>query len=645
MRTPKPLGRLARWLQYRLNLVMTRGATHYLLLAVVAALVVLLGLNAYFFGLFSQEALEAEGIDNDFGGGFVDSLWWSLKHVIDPGSFAEDYGAPVPVLIIAFLLSVTGLAILGLFIAFITSSVQRQLRLARKGSGEVMERDHTLILGWSKKVSSILAFLAAASTPRTVVILAPREIDDLQDGLRLGHSAWRRLNLVLRSGSTSSREELMRVGLARARSVIAVADEVPEAAGRETDVETIKTLMLLSGFSDWADRPPRMVAEITQKRNVEIAAIAGSRAIPLVSSSEIISKVIVQAARQPGISSVYAEIFSYGGNTAFVVSCPVATDRAFGAVAHWFEDAIPIGISWRSEESGGLQAALNPEADYEIAADERLVLLASYPDPKPDPARTAPPTPFAGDGAKMSRPMARILILGWNENIDEILGEFDAHSSGDAVVTVLAAHDEDYAAEFLETAIPQPFSNIKVDYRRGGAINRRTLESLRPETYDCIITLADESHGEEDPDARTIMTLLVLGDLLQGRRLPHVVAEIHDGANDGLLRETVARDVVVSPQMVSLQLAQISRDPVLGSIYRELLSAGGIEVGLQTARRYVALGTPCRFDEVVAAAQRFTEIAIGVRSAGRIVLNPAKDSSWTLGENDRVVVMAQQLYE
>ncbi len=273
------------------------------------------------------------------------------------------------------------------------------------------------------------------------------------------------------------------------------------------------------------------------------------------------------------------------------------------------------------------------------------MLLARRPNPPWQADRVAPDVPFRGDGEKLKRPLERILILGWNENIDEILGEFDAHASGDAVVTVLAAHDEEYAAEFLETAIPRPFANIKVDYRRGGAINRRTLESLKPETYDCIITLADESHGEDDPDARTIMTMLVLGDVLQGRRLPHVVAEIHDGANHSLLRETVARDVVVSPEMVSLQLAQISRDPVLGSIYRELLSAGGIEVGLQTARRYVALDAPCRFDEVVAAAQRFTEIAIGIRSAGQIVLNPAKDSTWTLGEDDRVVVMAQQLYE
>ena len=641
-----PYRRFVSWLQYRLNLLLTRGpAPQYLMLGVVAAFVVLLGLNAYFFGLFSPASLEAEGIDNDFGGGFADSLWWSLKHVVDPGAFSEDYGAPLPVLLISLFLSLTGLAILGILIAFITSTVQRQLQLARQGSTEVMENDHTLILGWSQKVSSILTFLSAASGRHTVVILAPREIDEMQEVLRRRKSARGRLNVVLRSGSTSRLGELERVGLKRARSVIAVGDEQREASGRETDIETIKTLMLLSGYEDWAGSAPRMVAEITQKRNVDIAGIAASRGVPLVSSSEIISKVIVQAARQPGISSVYAEIFSYGGNTAFVTRCPEAGDREFGEIAHWFPDAIPIGVSWCVDDDRRMHAALNPEPDYEIAPDDRLVLLARYPNPSYAADRLPPKTRFSGDGKKLKRRLERILVLGWNENIDEILGEFDAHSNRNTVVTVVANHDDDFATEFLEVAIPHPFRNITVDYRRGSAINRRILEALRPATYDCIITLADESHGERDPDARTIMTMLVLGDLVQGESPPHVVAEIHDGANYGLLQGTVARDVIVSPEMVSLQLAQISRDPVLGSIYRELLSAGGIEVGLQAASRYAKTGEPCSFDNLVEAAQRFTEIAIGVRSDGQIILNPSKASTWTLEDEDRVIVMAQQIYE
>jgi hypothetical protein len=96
------------------------------------------------------------------------------------------------------------------------------------------------------------------------------------------------------------------------------------------------------------------------------------------------------------------------------------------------------------------------------------------------------------------------------------------------------------------------------------------------------------------------------------------VSEIYDGANRELLEQTVADDVIVSPDMVSLQLAQISRELMLASIYREILTAGGIEVRLQPAGRYVALDGACRFRDLVAACQTFAEFEPGQRRVTRI---------------------------
>ena len=73
----------------------------YLLIIGLTSFVVIIGMNAYFFGLFSAEALKAEGVDNVFGAGFVDTLWWSFKHLLDPGAFSENYGAPFFVILFA----------------------------------------------------------------------------------------------------------------------------------------------------------------------------------------------------------------------------------------------------------------------------------------------------------------------------------------------------------------------------------------------------------------------------------------------------------------------------------------------------------------------------------------------------------------
>jgi hypothetical protein len=627
--------------------MISRGtAVHYVVLALVAFGVVLLGINAYFFGLFSPAALEAEGIDNDLGGGFLDSLWWSAKHVVDPGAFAEDYGAPWPVLAISLALSVIGLSLLGIFIGFVTTSVQGRLEQLRKGRTEVMEVGHTLVLGWSNKIGSVLGFLNQFGERRVVAILAPKDMDDMQSQLRLQDGwPWANLDIIMRTGSTSSLTELQRVGLRRAASIISLAHGKAGQQSHETDIETIKTLMLLSSFDEWQREKPRVVAEIAQKRNVDIARIAGKRSIPLVSSSEIISKVIVQSARQPGISSVYAEIFSQGKNRTFLFECQDAANRRFADVAHWFPDAVLIGIAWNDEEGRPI-AALNPEPDYEIAADEFLVLAGPVVQPAFDSRITAGECDFSGDSTKKTPRLERLLVLGWNENIDEILSELDAHSSTNAIVTVVAGHDESYAREYLESCGVAEFRNIRVEYRRGNSINRSTIEQINLSSYDCLVTLADDSHGGDDPDTRTIMTLLQLGDVAADDDLPHVVCEIYDGANKELLEQTVAHDIIVSPEMASLQLAQISSDLILGSIYREILNAGGIEVRLQPAGRYVKAGRTCCFRDIVSAGQQFAEIAIGFRKAGEIpCLNPNKDEPLDLNATDEVVVLAQQLYE
>jgi hypothetical protein len=103
-----------------------------------------------------------------------------------------------------------------------------------------------------------------------------------------------------------------------------------------------------------------------------------------------------------------------------------------------------------------------------------------------------------------------------------------------------------------------------------------------------------------------------------------------------------------------MQLTQISQQPVLESIYRELLSAGGIEICLKPAGRYVELGVPCSFSDLQYSAQAMMETAIGVRiapppGAGAadhgVRLNPARNETWRLGRDDRVVVLAQEIYD
>ncbi|MEX2124051.1 MAG: hypothetical protein WD795_09180 [Woeseia sp.] len=646
-------------LRYRLDDVFSRSSlSHFVLLVLLSLIVVLIGMTAYFFGLFSPQNNEVAGIETRIDRGFWDSLWWSLKHLIDPGFFEENYGATVPVAVISLLIAIMGMVIFGILIGFISTSMETRLAALQQGNSPVKESGHTLILGWSNKVVLILRLLVRSREGLRVVILGRPGVAQMQETLRAAGILGLPVKLILRSGSPSNILELKRVAFDQAASIIVLAGWTPDSDASGRDVEAIKTTMLLSSFSDWGGTRPVLVSEINRKQNADIARIAGGNEISVVSSSEVISKVIVQAARQKGLSHVYSEILSAGGNSIRVTHEPACVGKRFGDIQYGFRTAIPIGISWRQESNGVVRyaAGLNPEPDYTIDADDQLVLLSASAR-VPYDAGVEPYISAIAHAEKYHKPpLNRILVLGFNDNVHDILSEFDGHITPGSQVHVVSNFRDDEARQHLDRYATRSLRNVEIRFSRGDTVSAGFLRSLDVSSYDCVITLADESN-DDDPDARSIMVLLLLSDILSTtpRAEPvHVVSEIHDPRDRELVARTAAQEIIVSPEIVSMQLSQISQQPVLESIYRELLSAGGNEICLKPASRYVELHRPCSFNDLQFSAQTMMETALGVRVPGLsgsgasghgVRLNPGREERWQFGPEDSVVVLAQEIYD
>jgi hypothetical protein len=130
-----------------------------------------------------------------------------------------------------------------------------------------------------------------------------------------------------------------------------------------------------------------------------------------------------------------------------------------------------------------------------------------------------------------------------------------------------------------------------------------------------------------------------------GKPLPHAVIELEDGRNRELLDDMITSDIVVTPDLVSQNLGLISQQNVLGAICKEILSAGGMEIALRPATDYVESGIDISFTELTTAAQRYAEVALGVRTQTKgFELNPTKETKWSLSAQDQIVVLAQQVY-
>lgn len=630
--------------RYLLDRAFSREFAGQLILFLVLVVVVtFLGMTAIFFGLFSSENADIPGIPRGIDQGFWDSMWWSVHQVLRLRGVEKMYGATGPVIAYSIMLSVTGLAVFGILVSLINNTMRSRIEALRKGETRVMESGHVLVLGWNNKVFSVLRQLARREPGIRAVILAPMAIDKMRDALRVRGIDDERITVILRTGMPSNRKELERVAINRASSVIILSTD-------GDDSQSIKTLVLLAAKDDWRGEPPCLTSEIALEENCELAEIAARERLHIISSSKVISKVIVQTIRNPGLSAVYNELFSSGGEGIYVQHMPELADRTLAEIAFGLSDAIPIGITWDEKRDGQVRhaAALNLEADYDITEEESLVLLAS----KHSVHCSPPETEFASDiyqaGGGRTRVRRQVLLIGWTDIIYDILMELDAHALAGSELTLLSSVKTEEARERISRKMDRPLENLELHLVEGDAADPTAFEETDLCRFHSIVVLADEEAAEGDVDTHTLRILLRMSNLRKETEISaHTIVELLDATNVDLLQGLGVDDVVVSPIVVSAQLAQIARQRVLGPIYRELLSAGGMEISFRPAGQYVQLGCDCRFVDLAYAAQQKMETALGLRlerDGGQVLLNPDRSTTWQLSEGDQVIVLAQQLY-
>jgi len=637
------LKELRERIRYMVDRAFAREFVGQLLLFVVLVVAVtVIGMTAVAFGLFSTENDAVGGIPRDLDRGFLDSLWWSLNQVLTLRGFHRMYGASTPILLYALFLSICGLAVFGLLVSIINNAMRSRIETLRTGETSVKERGHTLILGWNNRIFTVLRELAHLEPGLRVVILAPKEIGKMENALRVAGIGNERVTTILRSGVPSNLRELERVAMDQADSIIILSTD-------DDDRDSIKTLVLLAGERHWRRGSPAMTAEIVREENHELAKIAARNRVHIVSSSRVISKVIVQTIRNPGLAAVYNELLSVGGNDLYVGKIPETIDKTLGDIAYGFHEAIPIGVTWATDSEDGVRhaAGVNPGADYEIAEDEKLVLLSTGRKLNYRGQNYREEPVIRAAESQQPKVPERVLIIGWNELILDVLKELNAHALTGTEITILSLQEDKDAEERIRRQFGGSLRNVSIRPVKGDAAEARPFSDLDIDDFQSIVVLADDADGRVDADTRTLRVLLRLSSL-PGKQQPrpHTTVELLDDANRDVLAGLGVDDVVVSPEIVSAQLAQVSRQPILGPIFRELLSAGGVEISLRPATDYVEPGVDCSFDDLTAAAQGKLEIALGLRLAegARLLLNPHREKVWRLGEADRVVVLAQQVY-
>ena len=609
-------------------------------LAVVSLLIVLIA------GSILYLTHTAYGDDS----GWVEAAWNSLMRTFDAGNMADD-GAPGDgagpnwvLRTVALTVTIGGIFIVSTLIGTITSGMEGAIEEMRKGKSKVLESNHTLILGWSPKIFTIISELLIANEnkrkPR-IVIMADRDKVEMEDEIRSKFPDTKNTKVICRTGSPLDLDDLKVSNPHEAKSIIIVS---PEDAA-QPDVYVIKSILAITNNPDRNKSDYHIVAELREEKNMEAGELVGGHEASLILSSDLIARVTAQTCRQSGLSVVYTELMDFDGAEIYFNEEPKLTGKTYRQAIDAYEDSAVMGFM---KADGTVM--INPPMDTIIQKGDQIIAITEddeslIPSEKPAPA---PDKASIREGQRVPAGKEKTLILGWNEKGSMIINELDNYVGAGSEILVVS----DVSTSEEETSALKPgLSKQKLTYRNAAITERNILDEIKCAEYDHIIILCSNEKEVQEADAEVLITLLHLRNISEqtGKNLS-IVSEMRDVRNRALAEIAKADDFIVSDKLVSLLLSQISENKHLEKVFKDLFRSEGSEIYIRDMKDYVQPGKPVDFYTVIEAAAGRGETALGYRivehaqnadKAYGVVVNPKKSNKVTFSDIDKIIVLAE----
>ena len=193
---------LAQRARYRFDTTISRGT-----LPVIGYLALLT--FALVFSAALVLAITGTAINEDEHPGLGEAFWQSLLRILDPGTFSGDNGWVLRVVML--IVTLIGISIAAVLIGLIASGIEQRIELLRRGRSAVVETGHTLILGWSPRMHTVVSELCIANENQrrpAIVVLANENKQEMEDDLagRIGDTKGTRV--VCRTGDPASLHDL-----------------------------------------------------------------------------------------------------------------------------------------------------------------------------------------------------------------------------------------------------------------------------------------------------------------------------------------------------------------------------------------------------------------------------------------------------
>jgi hypothetical protein len=646
-------------LLYRFESTLSKGTQAIILWLSIVAMI-----SCLLFGCLLL-AFQATPTNGNSKIDFLEAFWQSLLYTINTGAIQNDSAWTYR--IIAVFATLVGIFVLSSLIGVLTNGLDKLLTNIRKGKSEVLETDFTLILGWSPSIFKIINELVIGHCDlekRKIVVLADRDKITMEDELKNkvnqkvilfkkypDHRAYRRLSkIICRTGNPIDLDDLKIVMPQHAKSIIIIPTEE-----KNPDAYAIKCILALESLG--VQKP--IITELKQKSNKNIIShdFKDEKNLVLLPAFDWLSKITAQTSRQSGYSTILSELINYQKSQIYVFDVPeILIDQPFEKALLSIQNCILLGIEKNTGTSNPV-SILNPlvkatqgEENRIIRKSDRLIVLMDeivHLEIDSSKINKEHVMVFESQALFSEKPMEKLLILGWNNKVSTIINELQTYISKDSTIKILSDidHLDTIVNEISKSALA---ININITAISGDPTNFETLESLGLKEFDSVLVVGSDNLGIQEKDANTILTLLHLNTLLKESDI-NIVAEMYDDKNRRIAQTLKTCDFIISENIISSLMAQLSGQKDLFTIFSELFDSSGCSIYLKPIGDYISLNAENSFYDVYEkAALGHNEIALGYRLSNEfnrhdanygVYLNPLKNKRLSFSEKDMIIVL------
>eukprot|EP00946_MAST-07B_sp_MAST-7B-sp1_P004128 g4128.t1 len=327
------------------------------------------------------------------------AVWDSWTYLADPGTHAgeETWARRAAALLITFM----GILFMATIIGFVSNTLLELIDEFRTGKSAVVEEDHTVLLGWTSSSVSLISEIIIANESEegtikgVIVVLAnggQKEKEEIESVIAhtisstlgaerhriccgrlfcfrniqcfgfceacceksassLTQLIFKGTKIVVRAGNYTLMHDLENISIDKAKAIVVQA---PAGNADKADATTLRAVLSLKALELKMMKETEtkfrgnIIAELRDIDNQLLIQTVGGKDVLTVVSHDIIGRIMIKSARNPGLADVYEGLLGFEGAEFYMKchdeECPDVVGMQFGDLFQCFENAIPFGV-------------------------------------------------------------------------------------------------------------------------------------------------------------------------------------------------------------------------------------------------------------------------------------------------------------